>query len=65
MELLSIISLKSVSGGGGGGSDNYNDLSNKPKIEGVTLSGGKSLADFGLRALTLAEITAAFNNDGG
>ena len=31
-------------GGGGGGTDNYNDLSNKPKINGVTLTGDKSLS---------------------
>ena len=31
--------------GGGGGTSNYNDLSNKPSIGGVTLSGDKSLSD--------------------
>lgn len=35
-------------GGGGGGTDNYNDLSNKPKINNVTLSGNKSASDLGL-----------------
>ena len=35
-------------GGGGGGTDNYNDLSNKPKINSVTLSGNKSSSDLGL-----------------
>lgn len=38
-------------GGGGGGTTNYNDLSNKPKIGGVTLSGNKSLADLGIAAV--------------
>lgn len=33
--------------GGGGGTSDYNDLSNKPQIAGVTLSGNKSLADLG------------------
>lgn len=33
------------SGGGGGGTTNYNDLSNKPSINGVTLSGNKTAAD--------------------
>lgn len=33
--------------GGGGGTSDYNDLSNKPQIGGVTLSGNKSLADLG------------------
>lgn len=34
--------------GGGSGSDNYNDLSNRPKINSTTLSGNKSAADLGL-----------------
>lgn len=34
--------------GGGGGTTNYNNLANKPKIEGVTLSGNKTAADLGL-----------------
>lgn len=37
-----------VVGGGGGGTTNYNDLSNKPSINNVTLSGNKSLADLGI-----------------
>lgn len=36
------------SGGGGGGTSDYNDLTNKPQIAGVTLSGNKSLADLGI-----------------
>lgn len=35
-------------GGGGGGTSNYNGLSNKPQINGVTLSGDKSSSDLGL-----------------
>lgn len=35
-------------GGGGGGTTDYTDLTNKPKINNVTLSGSKSAADFGL-----------------
>lgn len=35
-------------GSGGGGTDNYNDLSNKPQINNVTLSGNKTTADLGL-----------------
>lgn len=34
--------------GGGGGTTDYNDLTNKPQIAGVTLSGNQSLASFGL-----------------
>lgn len=37
--------------GGGGGTSDYTDLSNKPKINSVTLSGNKSLADIGAIAL--------------
>lgn len=37
-------------GGGGGGSSNYNDLSNKPQIGGVTLQGNKSLSDLGIQS---------------
>lgn len=36
-------------GGGGGGSDSYPALSNKPKINGVTLIGNKSSAELGLQ----------------
>ena len=35
-------------GGGGGGTTNYNHLSNKPQVEGVTLSGNKTASDLGL-----------------
>lgn len=39
-----------MDGQGGSGSSDYNDLSNKPQIAGVTLSGDKSLADLGIAA---------------
>ena len=35
-------------GGGGGGTSNYNQLSNKPQINSVELSGNKSLHDLGI-----------------
>ena len=47
--------VKTVSlggGGGGGGTGDYNDLSNKPKINNVTLSGNKTGADLGLQGAT-------------
>lgn len=44
--LLGIINSKS--GGGGGGTSNYNDLSNKPQINGNTLTGNKAASDLGL-----------------
>lgn len=34
--------------GGGGGTGDYTDLTNKPQINGTTLSGNKSAADLGL-----------------
>ena len=37
-------------GGGGGGTTNYNNLNNKPKINGVTLYGDKAATDLGLVA---------------
>ena len=35
-------------GGGGGGTTNYNQLSNKPQINGTTLTGNKSASDLSL-----------------
>jgi len=40
-----------IDGGGGGGTTNYNQLSNKPQINSVTLQGNKSSADLGLAGL--------------
>lgn len=39
-------------GGGGGGTSNYEQLSNKPQINGVTLSGNKSADDLDLASKT-------------
>lgn len=49
-------------GGGGSGTDNYNALSNKPKINGVTLTGDKSLDELNIKALTADEISAMWEN---
>lgn len=38
--------------GGGGGTSDYTDLSNKPQINSVELSGDKSAADLGLQPTT-------------
>jgi len=38
---------KLAGGGGGGGTGNYNDLTNKPQIGGVTLQGNKTIAEIG------------------
>lgn len=45
--LLALINKK----GGGGGTSNYNQLENKPQINGVTLSGDKSASDLSLASL--------------
>ena len=40
--------VKNTGGSGGGGSTDYTDLSNKPSINSVTLSGNKTSADLNL-----------------
>jgi hypothetical protein len=45
-----------LGGSSGGGASDYNDLSNKPQIGGVTLSGNKSASALGLA--TPAQVTA-------
>lgn len=47
--------LGKKAGGGSGGTTNYNELSNKPQINDVTLSGNKTLSDLGLQS----EITSS------
>lgn len=39
-------------GGGGGGTSDYSQLSNKPSINGITLSGNKTSVDLGLQNTT-------------
>ena len=52
------------SGGGGGGTSNYNDLTNKPSINGTTLSGNKSLADLGIVIPTVNNATLTIQKNG-
>ena len=49
-ELLKELNDTIKEGGGGGGTTNYNQLTNKPEINGVTLTGNKSSADLGIPA---------------
>lgn len=51
-------------GGGGGGTSNYNQLSNKPQINGIELSGNKSSEDLGLESKLTEDITAAVDVGG-
>lgn len=44
--------ISATGGGGGGGTTNYEDLSNKPSINGVTLIGDKTFEDLGLNLPT-------------
>lgn len=43
-----VIEWEFTEGGGGGGTGDYTDLTNKPKINNVTLSGNKTGSDLGL-----------------
>lgn len=49
-------------GGGGGGTDDYNKLSNKPKIEGKVLTGDMSLRDIGDIPIADKDIVQAVHN---
>ena len=42
--------IDSGGSGGGGGTSNYNDLTNKPTINGVEVSGDKTFADYKISA---------------
>lgn len=57
-----IIHQSSGGGGGGGGTTNYNDLYNKPQIEGVPLTGNKLFPDLNLNVLTNTEIHDLIEN---
>lgn len=48
----SILGSGNINIQGSGGSSDYNDLSNKPSINSVTLSGNKSLSDLGINIPT-------------
>lgn len=49
-------------GGGGGGTSDYNDLTNKPSINNVTLTGNKTTSDLGIDIPTA---TSDLTNDSG
>lgn len=53
-----------IDGGGGGGTSNYNELSNKPKINSVELKGSKSLADLGIQKTLIAGDGITLESDG-
>lgn len=57
-----------ISTGGGGGTSDYNDLTNKPQINSVELSGNKSLDDLGIQPSEISKTASgsiASFTDGG
>lgn len=54
--------FESAGGGSSSGTTNYNELSNKPKLNGVTIQGDKTFDDYGLTPLTADELSAMWNN---
>lgn len=63
------VAQKGGGGGGGSGTDDYNDLSNKPMIEGITLSSNKTFEQLGWYELAESDaekiVNDAFDNIGG
>ena len=57
--------IQESGGSGGGGTSNYNSLSNKPVINGVTLTGNLSLEDLGIEEISNTEIEQIINSIGG
>lgn len=50
--MIAALLAKAKPGGGGGGTSNYNDLTNKPTLNGVTIEGDKTSEDYGIVAPT-------------
>lgn len=59
---------QTIVGGGGGGTSDYSELTNKPQIGGVTLTGNKTASDLGLvaaengKGLSSNDFTTALKN---
>ena len=67
MDVMSFLIGRKSAGESGGGTTNYNALSNKPSINGETLSGNKTAADLGLvpaSAVGVANGVAELDNGG-
>lgn len=63
MNLFDMLVSKAINGGGGGsGTSNYNELSNKPQINEVTLTGNKTAANLGLQAEITGDVTISSDN---
>ena len=61
---MDYIDLTEQQGGGSGGTSNYNELTNKPQINGVTLTGNKSSTDLGIFLPDGYTITVATDGSG-
>lgn len=54
--LLAALFAKLKNGGGAGGTTNYNDLQNKPTLNGVTIEGDKTSEDYGIESADRQEM---------
>ena len=57
--------IKEGGGGGTGGTTNYNSLTNKPSINGVTLTGALTLQHLGIAEISNSEIEQIILDIGG
>lgn len=55
-EAYAILKRQIQSGGGGAGTTNYNDLKNKPTLNGVTIEGDKTSEDYGIESADRQEM---------
>lgn len=63
MNFFDMLVSKSINGGGGGsGTSNYNELSNKPSINNVTLTGNKTASALGLQPEITGDVTISSDN---
>ena len=63
MDNFGLLFAKSLGGGGGSGTDNYNELSNKPQINSITLSGNKTLDNLGIQGKLTFDDAPTENSD--
>ena len=57
--------IKEGGGGGTGGTTNYNSLTNKPSINGITLTGALTLQQLGIAEISNSEIEQIISDIGG
>ena len=57
--------IKDGGGGGAGGTTNYNALTNKPSINGVTITGALTLQQLGIAEISNSEIEQIILDIGG